>query len=92
MVPEPPENVRKVVEGLMYRDFITVGVLLKKMKITNKTNIPTINRIVPDNWIYIQERDVRLGRLQIFNNWSPYMVKDPDTVWNWVGIFLQPGR
>ena len=46
-------------------------------KITNKTKTPTVNNIVPDNWIYIQERDVKLGRLQIFNNWSPYMVKNP---------------
>ncbi len=76
-----PENVRKAAEGLMYRDFITVGVLLKKMKIKNKTKIKTINNIVPDNWIYIQERDVKLARLQIFNNWSPYMVKDEGTVW-----------
>ena len=37
--------------------------------------------MVPDNWIYIQERDVRIARLQIFNNWSPYMVKNEETVW-----------
>ena len=76
-----PESIRKAAEGLMYRDFITVGVLLEKMKIKNKTKIKTINNIVPDNWIYIQERDVKLARLQIFNNWSPYMVKDDRTVW-----------
>ncbi len=35
----------------------------------------------PDNWIYIQEPDVKLGRLQVFNNWSPAMVADPDTIW-----------
>jgi protoporphyrinogen oxidase len=35
----------------------------------------------PDNWIYIQEEDVKIGRLQIFNNWSPGMVKDPNTIW-----------
>jgi len=35
----------------------------------------------PDNWIYIQEPDVRVGRLQVFNNWSPSMVADPNTVW-----------
>ena len=55
------------------------------MKITNETEVTTVNNIVPDNWIYIQERDVKLGRLQIFNNWSPYMVKDlipSGLVWN----------
>lgn len=76
----PPE-VQQVAQGLLYRDFITVGLLLKKLKIKNETDIKTVNNIVPDNWIYIQERDVKLARLQIFNNWSPYMVKEQDTVW-----------
>lgn len=76
-----PEKVRKTADGLVYRDFITVGLLLKKLKIQNKTKIPTINNMVPDNWIYIQERDVKLGRLQIFNNWSPYMVRDENLIW-----------
>jgi protoporphyrinogen oxidase len=76
-----PQEVQQVAHGLRYRDFITVGLLLNKLKIKNDTNIKTINNIVPDNWIYIQERDVKLARLQIFNNWSPYMVKDDDTVW-----------
>jgi len=76
-----PLQVKQIAQGLLYRDFITVGLLLKKLKIKNDTNIKTINNIIPDNWIYIQERDVKLARLQIFNNWSPYMVKDDDTVW-----------
>lgn len=76
-----PSDVREVAQGLIYRDFITVGLLLKKLKIKNETRIKTVNNIVPDNWIYIQEREVKLGRLQIFNNWSPYMVKDENTVW-----------
>ena len=68
--------------NLPYRDFITVGVLLKKLNLKNKTNIETINDLIPDNWIYMQERDLKIGRLQIFNNWSPYMVKDlENTVW-----------
>lgn len=76
-----PENIRKTASGLCYRDFITVGLLVKKLKIKNDTGVKTINDIVPDNWIYIQEKDVKIGRLQIFNNWSPYMVADENTVW-----------
>ena len=91
MIPDAPDIVQKVAKGLKYRDFITVGVLLKKMKITNETKISTVNKIIPDNWIYIQERDVKLGRLQIFNNWSPYMVKDPDTVWIGLEYFCNEG-
>ncbi len=75
----------------MYRDFITVGLLLKKMLIQNKTKEKTVNNIVPDNWIYIQERDVKLGRIQIFNNWSPYLVKDSGQVWIGLEYFCNEG-
>ncbi|MDO9465005.1 MAG: NAD(P)/FAD-dependent oxidoreductase [bacterium] len=86
-----PREIQQVAQGLMYRDFITVGLLLRKLKIKNKTRIKTINNIVPDNWIYIQERDVKLGRIQIFNNWSPYMVKDENTVWIGLEYFCNEG-
>lgn len=74
-----PANVKQVAAGLQYRDFITVGVLLTRL--CNPEKITTDDILLPDTWIYIQERDVKIGRLQIFNNWSPYMVKDPNTVW-----------
>ena len=78
--------------NLPYRDFITVGLLLNKLKIKNKTKIPTVNELVPDTWIYVQERDVTMGRLQIFNNWSPYMVNDPlNTVWMGLEYFCSEG-
>ena len=73
---EIPANVREVSEGLQYRDFITVGVLANKLDVTE----PDCG-LIKDTWIYIQEPDVLLGRLQIFNNWSPYMVSDPTKVW-----------
>ncbi|MBR2607517.1 MAG: NAD(P)/FAD-dependent oxidoreductase [Bacteroidaceae bacterium] len=71
-----PEDVRRIAAELPYRDFITVGLLLDKMKIKNETKIKTYAHRVPDTWIYIQERDVKVGRLQVFNNWSPYLVED----------------
>ncbi len=71
-----PENVREVSDGLMYRDFVTVGLLVNKLAVTEPDGSP-----LKDTWIYIQEPDVLLGRLQIFNNWSPYMVADPSKVW-----------
>ncbi len=86
-----PNNVLKVANGLMYRDFITVGLLLDKLKIKNETKTPTINEVVPDNWIYIQERDVKIGRLQIFNNWSPYMVNDANDIWIGLEYFCNKG-
>jgi len=86
-----PSQVREVALGLQYRDFMTVGLLLKKLKIKNETSSKTVNDLVPDNWIYIQEREVKLGRLQIFNNWSPYLVSDPDTVWVGLEYFCTEG-
>ena len=68
--------VAEVSEGLMYRDFITVGLLARKLTVTEKDGAP-----LKDNWIYIQEPDVLVGRLQIFNNWSPWLVADPGKVW-----------
>jgi protoporphyrinogen oxidase len=79
MDPPAPQNVREVSEGLIYRDFITVGLLLSDLKIKEETDQGS--RLIRDNWIYIQEPDVTVGRLQIFNNWSPYMVADRTKVW-----------
>jgi protoporphyrinogen oxidase len=71
-----PENVREVSDGLQYRDFITVGLLVERLKVHEPDG-----GLLKDTWIYVQEPDVLLGRLQIFNNWSPYLVADPDKVW-----------
>ncbi len=86
-----PANIAAIGTGLIYRDFMTVGLLLKKLKIQNRTAFRTVGNIVPDNWIYIQEPDVKIGRLQVFNNWSPYMVSDPDTVWVGLEYFCNEG-
>jgi len=91
MTPHPPAEVQEVAAGLIYRDFVTVGLLLKKLKVQNKSGLRTINNIIPDNWIYIQERDVKLGRIQIFNNWSPYLVKDENNVWIGLEYFCNEG-
>lgn len=80
-----PKRVREISEGLLYRDFITVGLLLKKLKIADKESAG--KKIISDNWIYIQEPNVLAGRLQIFNNWSPYLVADRDNVWVGVEYF-----
>jgi len=86
-----PNDVREVADGLLYRDFITVGLLLKGLKVKNDTNTRTINDIVPDNWIYVQEDEVKVGRLQVFNNWSPYLVDDDKNVWMGLEYFCNEG-
>ncbi len=75
-----PTNVREISDGLVYRDFITVGLLVNKLCITENTPEDG-QKLISDNWIYIQEPDVKLGRLQIFNNWSPYLIADKSKVW-----------
>jgi len=75
----PPPHVLEVSDGLVYRDFITVGLLVRSLRVHDDT--PQGKKLISDNWIYIQEPDVLLGRLQIFNNWSPYLVADAANVW-----------
>ena len=88
-VPEKEYNIAK---GLPYRDYMTLGVLVKDLNLENKTNIKTIGNIVPDCWVYVQERKVKMGRFQIYNNWSPYMVADLEhTVWLGLEYFVQEG-
>ena len=74
-----PANVLEVSDGLIYRDFITVGLLLKNLRVKEESALGS--KLLADNWIYIQEPDVLVGRMQIFNNWSPYLVADPANVW-----------
>lgn len=80
-----PADVQRIARELPYRDFITVGLCVKKLKIQNRTKIKTWQGRVPDTWIYVQERDVKVGRLQIFNNWSPYLVNDYENTM-WIGL------
>lgn len=71
-----PADVCGWAAELPYRDFITIGLEVPRLAISNQTRLKTLNQLIPDCWIYVQEPEVRLGRLQIFNNWSPYMVRD----------------
>jgi protoporphyrinogen oxidase len=90
MTPRAPDRVIEVAEGLRYRDFLTVGLLLKKLHVQEHGRKPAAD--VPDNWIYIQEGGVRVGRVQVFNNWSPYMVADrKNTVWIGLEYFVDEG-
>jgi protoporphyrinogen oxidase len=72
-----PQDVQQIAGNLQYRDFIIVGMLFKKKGSPHKRGVADLK----DNWIYLQDQDLTAGRLQIFNNWSPFMVKDEDTVW-----------
>ena len=87
-----PTKMTKIARGLPYRDFMTVGLLVSKLNLKNETNIKTLGNIVPDCWIYVHEPEAKLLRIQIFNNWSPYMVKNAkDTVWIGLEYTCQEG-
>ncbi len=81
-----PVAIREIAKGLVFRDFLTVGLLVDRLTITEPDG-----SMVRDNWIYIQEPEVSVGRLQIFNNWSPYMVADPGKVWIGLEYFCDAG-
>lgn len=76
LLPDVPDDLLSVASELEFRDFITAGVELSGTKMKNRTKYGTFGDIVPDCWIYVQEPGIKMGRLQIFNNWSPYMVPD----------------
>ncbi|NTV90543.1 MAG: hypothetical protein HGA22_09345, partial [Clostridiales bacterium] len=84
-VPAVPEKVAAIAAGLPYRDFVTVGLLIDRLNLKNLTRIKTLNDIIPDCWIYVQDTGVKLGRIQVFNNWSPYLVGDVDKK-VWIGL------
>ena len=87
-----PAEIGKIAAGLPYRDYMTVGVLVPKLALKNETKIRTVGNIVPDNWVYVHDRSVKMGRFQIYNNWSPYMVKDLEhTVWVGLEYFCNEG-
>ena len=87
-----PEDIKRIAAGLPYRDYMTLGVLVSKLKIKNNTDIETPGNIIPDCWIYVQDRNVRMGRIQVYNNWSPYMVSDVNnTVWLGLEYFVNEG-
>lgn len=80
-----PTEISDIAKGLPFRDFITVGLLVDKLNLENKTDIKTLGNIVPDCWIYVQEPEVKMCRIQIFNNWSPYLVKNAENK-VWIGL------
>jgi protoporphyrinogen oxidase len=88
MQADMPDAMAGIGTQLQYRDFITVGVLYRKLRKTAAAIDPRTH-LVADNWIYIQDAGVKVGRLQIFNNWSPYMVASPDTVWVGLEFFAK---
>ena len=77
----PPAGVKEVAAALPYRDYVAVGLLVKQLRIPE----------MRDTWIYIQEPDVKIGRFQIFNNWSPWLLQNPDTVWLGLEYFCGEG-
>jgi protoporphyrinogen oxidase len=89
MAPAAPPAMREIATGLQYRDFVIVGVLYRRLMV-NPVGRGPLN-LVPDNWIYIQEPGVKVGRLQVFNNWSPHLLQDDQTVWIGMEYFCTEG-
>lgn len=87
-----PKKYADIAAGLPYRDYMTVGVLVPHLNLKNETNIRTMGNIVPDDWVYVHDRNVKMGRFQVYNNWSPYLVRDVEhTVWMGLEYFCNEG-
>lgn len=87
-----PEDIASIARGLPYRDYMTVGVLVPRLNLKNRTKLRTVSDIVPDDWVYVHDRSVDMGRFQVYNNWSPYLVKDLEhTVWLGLEYFCNEG-
>ena len=65
--PAPPDWLRSAAADFRYRDFITVAVIVRGAN------------IFPDNWIYVHDPSVAVGRIQNYKNWSEQMCPDPET-------------
>ena len=79
--------IADIQDKMRYESLGNTGLLVSRLKL--KDGSSSGRKLIRDNWIYIQEPDVQVGRLQIFNNWSPYMVADPNTVWLGLEYFCE---
>ena len=73
---EVPAEIKDIADNLPYRDFILVNFILNNINLKNNTKHPTINNIAPDSWIYLQDTGIKAGRLDIMNNFSPYIINN----------------
>jgi protoporphyrinogen oxidase len=85
MAPALPIEVREVSDGLEYRDFITVGLLLDH-PLTERDGT-----LIKDTWMYVHEPGVKVGRVQVFNNWIESLVADPRQGWIGLEYFCDEG-
>jgi len=79
LTPQPPEKLRHAMDDFHYRDFITVALIIRG------------SRLFPDNWIYVHDPAVAVGRIQNYANWSPEMTPDPATTCLGFEYFCQHG-
>lgn len=78
------DEARRIADGLTYRDFISVGLLLERR--------PTEHGMpLKDTWIYVHEPDVQVGRVQFFHNWSPHLVQNQEHGWIGLEYFCAEG-
>lgn len=89
--PAAPNEIRNISDKLPYRSSIIIAILYKELKIKNDTDLITEANIIPDNWIYVQDSSVKLGRISLFNNFSDFMLKDKNLPWMSLEFFCNQG-
>ena len=75
-----PSDIKAIAESLKYRDFIIVGMALNRSWLEGHRLMDRNNQLIRDQWIYIQDPAVKLGRIQLFENWSHSFSAGTDTV------------
>ncbi len=83
--PVAPPEVSAISDHLQYRDFLTIGLLMKE-KIKDPNGTP-----MTDTWMYVHEKGVHVGRVQIFHNWHPKLVANPEHGWLGLEYFVNEG-
>ena len=84
-----PQEITDISANLPYREFMSVGLIVDQLKLKNTTKVKTFMDMIPDSWIYVQEPDVKMGRLQVFNNWSAYLFKNKEEIQSKAFISLE---
>lgn len=83
------DEAHRIATGLEYRDFITVGIAVPLSNV--QAEFKDQKKVIKDNWLYIHDKNVQVGRIQIFNNWSPHLVAKKGMVWLGLEYFCFEG-
>ncbi len=72
-ISDVPERISAIVNEIEYREMVIAGLMISRKSIKGSLFEQNNGTLIPSQWIYIQDANVKAGRIQIFDNWSPYL-------------------